>query len=205
VGNERANGLNRPAPPLVYVPMGNARNVTFIVRSSRVGTPGFVRELQQAVWSINPHVPLSNLRTVDDVQAHSMTQTSFATVMLALAGVVALVLGVVGIYGVVHYIAAQKTREIGIRMALGAQVVDVRRLFLRRGLVLTCTGIALGIFAAIILTRAMSALLFGVGPLDALTYVSASIVLITAATLATYLPARLASSIDPISTLRSDV
>ena len=158
VGNERADGLNRPAPPLVYFPMADAesviRNMTYAVRSDRAGTPGFLRELQQAVWSINPNVPLANVRTLDGIQADSMAQTSFAMVMLAIAASVALLLGIVGIYGVIRYIAAQRTREIGIRMALGAQAGDVRRLFLRHGLALTLAGIALGIGAAILLTRA---------------------------------------------------
>jgi ABC-type antimicrobial peptide transport system permease subunit len=118
---------------------------------------------------------------------------------------VALLLGVVGIYGVIRYTAAQRTREIGIRMALGAQTGDVRRLFFRQGLVLTSGGIALGIGAAILLTRVMSALLFGVGPMDPVTYVAASAGLAAVAALATYLPARRASGIDPIVALRSDM
>src|SRR5581483_5664364 len=99
----------------------------------------------------------------------------FAMVMLAIAASVAILLGVVGIYGVVRYMAAQRTSEIGLRMALGAQTADVRRLFLRRGLVLTLTGIAVGIGAAMFLTRVMAALLFGVAPTDPITYVGASV------------------------------
>jgi ABC-type antimicrobial peptide transport system permease subunit len=125
--------------------------------------------------------------------------------MLAIAASVALLLGVVGIYGVIRYIAAQRTREIGIRMALGAQAGDVRRLFLRHGLVLTMGGIAFGIGAAMLATRVMSALLFGVGPKDPVTYAAASAGLAAVAALATYLPARRASAIDPVVALRTDI
>ena len=126
-------------------PVDISRTMAYVVRSDRMGSPGFLRELQQAVWSVNPNLPLASVRTLDEIQADSMAQTSFALVMLAIAATVALLLGSVGIYGVVAYIATQRTREIGIRMALGAQTGDVRRLFLRHGLLLTAAGIALGI------------------------------------------------------------
>ena len=111
----------------------------------------------------------------------------------------------VGIYGVIAYAAAQRTREIGVRMALGAQVGDVRRMFLRHGLALTAAGIALGIGVAVVLTRVMSAFLFGVGPMDPITYVVVSGALASVALLATYLPARRASRVNPIAALRTDV
>jgi len=208
-GNERDEGVNRPAPAIVYRPMAAegfaVRDMAYVVRSTRVGAPGFLRELQQAVWSVNPNLPLARVQTLVEIQADSMAQTSFAMVMLAIAASVALLLGVVGIYGVMRYIATERTREIGIRMALGAEASDVRRLFLRHGIVLTLGGIALGLGAAMLLTRVMSALLFGVGPMDAVTYVAASAVLIAVAALATYLPARRASAIDPVVALRSDL
>jgi putative ABC transport system permease protein len=134
-----------------------------------------------------------------------MAQTSFALVMLAIAASVALLIGVVGIYGVIAYAATQRTREIGVRMALGAQIGDVRKLFLRQGLRLTATGIALGIAVALVLTRVMSALLFGVGPTDPMTYAAVSGTLAAVALLATYLPARRASRVDPIVALRAEV
>ena len=124
--------------------------------------------------------------------------------MLAIAATVALILGSVGIYGVIAYIASQRTREIGIRMALGAQLRDVRGMFLRHGLRLTAIGIALGIGVSLGLTRVMSTLLFGVRPTDLATYVAVSCALAAVALLATYLPARRASRVDPIVALRAD-
>jgi ABC-type antimicrobial peptide transport system permease subunit len=175
------------------------------VRSNRVGTPGFLRELEHAVWSVNPNLPLAAVQTVEDIQASSMAQTSFALVMLGIAASVALLIGVVGIYAVIAYAATQRTREIGLRMALGAQVGDVRKMFLRHGLSLTATGIALGIGVAVVLTRVMSTFLFGVGPMDPMTYAAVSGTLAAVALLATYLPARHASRVDPVVALRADV
>ncbi len=209
VGNVRADGLNHPAPALVYYPMADEqsvnRNITYVVRSDRAGTPGFLRELQQAVWSVNPNRPLANVRTVDEIQAGSMAQTSFAMVMLAIAAGVALLLAVVGTYGVVSHIAAERTNEVGIRMALGAQTGDVRRLFLRYGLTLTLTGIMVGLGAAVLLTPVMAALLYGVGPTDPITYLAVAVALAAVTLLATYLPARRASRVQPIIALRSRV
>ena len=171
----------------------------------RVGQPGFLRELGQAVWSVDRNLPLANVQTLEEIQARSMAQTSFALVMLGLAAGVALLIGVVGIYGVIAYAATQRTREIGVRMALGAQLGDVRKLFLRQGFALTAVGIAFGVGVAVVLTRVMSSFLFGVGPMDPVTYVVVSGVLATAALLATYLPARRASRVDPVVALRADV
>jgi predicted permease len=209
VGDERDDGLNQPATAIVYWPMVNdsyqRRTMSYAVRSTRVGAPGFLRELQQAVWSVNPNLPVAAVQTLEEIAAVSMAQTSFAMVMLAIAASVALLLGVVGIYAVIAYIATQRTREVGIRMALGAQIGDVRRMFLRHGLRLTAAGIALGIGVALVLTRVLSALLFGVGPTDPLTYAAVSGGLAAVALLATYLPARRASRVDPVVALRAEV
>jgi putative ABC transport system permease protein len=208
VGDERDDGLNRPPTAIVYWPMLNEsyrwRTMAYAVRSNRVGAPNFVRELQQAVWSVNSNLPLAAVQTLDEIRAVSMAQTSFAMVMLAIAASVALLIGIVGIYGVIAYVATQRTREVGIRVALGAQTGDVRRLFLRHGLVLTITGIALGIGAAMLLTRVMSSFLFGVAPIDPVTYVAVAASLAAVAMVATYLPARRASSVDPVVALRAD-
>jgi predicted permease len=202
-GNVRDNGLNRPAPTFVYQPMANNRDIAYVVRSARVGAPGFFRELQQAVWSVNPNLPLGRVQTLNEIQARSMAQTSFAMVMLAIAAGVALLLALVGVYGVVSYIAAQRTYEVGIRMALGAQTGDVLALFLRHGLALTLAGLVLGTGTAMILTPIMSALLYGVAPTDPVTYAGMATVLGTVTLLTTYLPARRASRVQPIIALRS--
>jgi predicted permease len=211
VGNERDDGLNRPAPAIVYWPMATTelgrpfviRSMAYVVRSERVGSSGFLHELEQAVWSVNPNIPLGNPRTLDDIQAHSMSQTSFAMVMLAIAASVALLLALVGVYGVVSYVVTERTLEIGIRMALGAQAGHVRRLFLRHGLALTVTGVVLGLGAAMLLTPIMSALLYGVAATDPTTYAGVTLLVGAVTLLATYLPARRASRVEPIVALRS--
>ena len=209
VGNERSNGLNHPAPPTVYLAMGgeqfSGRSISYVVRSTRVGASGFLRELQQAVVSINANVPLRNARTLDEIMATSMAQTSFAMVMLAIAAIVALLLALVGLYGVVSYIVSERTHEIGIRMALGAQRRDVVGLFLRQGFVLTLAGVVLGMGAAMLLTPVMAALLYGVGPTDPVTYVAVAIALASVTLLATYVPARRASGVTPVDALRSQI
>jgi predicted permease len=206
--DERDDGVNRPATAIVYWPMLSEgyrwRTMVYAVRSTRVGTPEFVRELERAVWSVNPELPLAGVRTVAKIQATSMAQTSFAMVMLALAASVALLIGTIGIYGVIAYTAAQRTREIGVRMALGAQTRDVRTMFLRHGLWLTAAGIALGVGVAALLSRVMSSLLFGVAAVDVVTYAAVSAILAAIALVATYLPARRASRVDPIAALRAN-
>jgi putative ABC transport system permease protein len=213
VGNELDDGLNQAPPAIVYWPMAAkrfldqpfvSRTMSYAVRSDRIHSPGFRRELEEAVWSVNPNLPLANVRTLADIRAKSMAQTSFALTMLVIAAVVALLLGVVGLYGVIAYISAQRTREIGIRMALGAQRRDVARLFVRHGLWLTTLGVALGIGAALGFTRLMSSLVFGVRTTDLVTYLTVSASLGGVALLATYVPARRAARVDPISALRWD-
>ena len=209
VAHERDDGLTRPPTAIVYWPMLSEsyrwRTMAYVVRSSRARTSDFLREVQRAVWSVNPNLPLASVETLDDIQARSMAQTSFVMVILGIAAAVALLLGMVGIYGVIAYAAAQRTRETGIRLAIGAQKGDVRRMFLLQGLRLAITGIAAGIVVALALTRMMSALLFGVAEADPMTYVAMSVLLGSVALLATYLPARRASRVDPVIALRGDV
>jgi ABC-type antimicrobial peptide transport system permease subunit len=181
-----------------------ARTVTFVVRSDRAGSESFVDEIREAIWSVSANVPLARINTLGDVYEGSLARTSFTLVMLAIAATMALLLGVVGIYGVIAYIATQRTREIGIRVALGAQTGDVSRLFLRHGVLLTLTGIALGIGVAMPVTRVMSALLFRVSPIDPITYAGVAVALAAVSLVATYLPARRASRIDPVLALRTD-
>jgi predicted permease len=176
----------------------------FAIRSKRTGTEGLLAEAQQGIWSVNGRQPVFLVTTLKELYDQSMARTSFTLVMLAIAGGMALVLGVVGIYGVIAYVVSQRTREIGIRMALGAQPAGVSRMFVRQGLLLAGVGAALGLGAAAGLTRLMSSLLFGVTALDPLTYVAVSALLILAALLASYLPARRAMVIDPVEALRAE-
>jgi len=209
------NALDQPAPAIVYWPTmsaflngtperpGAIRGVTFIVRSERTGTEGFLNELRQAVWSANANLPVSP-RTMRDVYDQSLARTSFTLVMLAIAASMALLLGVVGIYGVISYTVSQRRREIGIRAALGAQRGELKRMFVRHALVLAGIGVVIGLGAAAGLTRLMSSLLYGITPLDPITYVAVPLVLVTATVLASYLPARRAASVEPVEALRAE-
>jgi hypothetical protein len=208
------NGLYEQAPDFVYFPALVADMygtswygtpaVAFTIRSDRVGTPSFMDEIRQAVWSVNASLPVTHTRTMADLYSGSLARTSFVVVLLALAGGMALLLGVVGIYGVVAYVVTQRTREIGIRSALGAEPKQLARMFLKQGLALSTLGAVAGMAAAAVLGRLMSSLLFGVSSLDPLAYLAALAVTIAAATLATYLPARRAARIDPMHTLRAE-
>ena len=152
----------------------------------------------------SPSLPLAQLRTLADVQRDSLARTTFTLAMLGIAGSMALLLGVIGIYGVISYAVSQRRREIGIRVAVGAQKHDVTALFVRHGLVLAGIGVALGLGAAAGVARLMSALLFGVSALDWTTYAAVAAVLLLACALASYLPARRAATVDPMKTLRAE-
>ena len=163
--------------------------MTFAIRSGRTGREGFLDEIQRAIWSVNASVPLARVLTLGDLYDRSMAQTSFALVMLAIAGTMALVLGIVGIYGVIAYAVTQRRREIGIRVALGAQRGALKRMFVRQGLGLASLGIACGVAAAMAITRVMSFLLFDISSLDPATYLAGSLLLLMAAAVASYVPA----------------
>jgi predicted permease len=212
VGNERDDGADRKAPTIVYWPLMvrnfwdqpliAQRGQAFAIRSSRTGSASFLNEIRRAVWSVNPDLPIAGVRTVKEIYDRSMARTAFTLVMLSLAAGMALLLGIVGIYGVISYTVSQRTREIGIRMALGASQPSVQGLFLRQGLVLTAIGVACGLAAASALTGLMKTLLFEVSPLDPATYFAVSLILAFAALLASYIPARRATAIEPVEALR---
>jgi predicted permease len=209
----RENGVQAKAPEIVYWPsmMENLfgpgpgqtmRTVTFVIRSERAATQGFLDEVRQAVWSVNANLPLANVRTMQTVYDKSVARTSFTLVMLAIAGAMALALGIIGIYGVVSYTVSQRQREIGIRLALGAQRRDVLRMVLRQGGNLAVLGVTIGICAAAGLTRLMTSLLFGVSPVDPLTFAAVAALLIAVTLAACYLPGRRATRVDPMVALR---
>ncbi|MBC7928408.1 MAG: ABC transporter permease [Bryobacteraceae bacterium] len=212
VGDEHDDGVHQKPPTIVYWPImvrdlwdsgvEARRTLAFVIRSDRTGTGSFLQEVQRSIWSVNPNVPIAGVRTVRQIGDASMARTSFTLVMLSIAAGTALLLGVIGIYGVISYSISQRTREIGIRMALGASHANVQRLFVRQGLMLTGIGILCGFAAAVPLTRLMTSLLYGTSPLDGATYISVACVLMFAALVAAYLPARRATVIEPLKALR---
>ena len=174
------DGVSQKAPTTVYWPVFLAkfegqpedvrRGVSFVIRSPRAGSSAFMSQVQQAVWSINGDLPLADPGTVGELYTKSMARTSFTLIMLCVAGGMALLLGIVGIYGVISYAVSQRTREIGIRMALGAKREALTSMFVRQGLVLTAIGIVFGVGAAFATMRFMASILFKVSPMDPLTY-----------------------------------
>jgi predicted permease len=217
VSDTRDHGVTEKAPGVAYWPISMAqflptddnpgfvlRSASYLVRSDRTGADGFVRELEQAVWAVNPNIPLASVRTLQEIYDRSLARTSFTLVMLGIAGGMALLLGVAGIYGVISYAVSQRTREIGIRIALGAPAHAVTRLFVGHGMLLAGIGVAIGLAAAFAVTRLMASLLFEISAVDPLTYVVVSLMLFTATVLACYLPALRATRVDPIAALRAE-
>jgi predicted permease len=210
------DGMHMKPPEFVYWPALMDRYIfgaengfavgsgMFAIRSNRTGTEGFLAEAQQAIWSVNGRQPVFLVTTLEALYDQSMARTSFKLVMLAIAGGIGLLLGIVGIYAVIAYVVSQRIREIGIRTALGAQPAGLLRMFVRHGLWLVGIGAALGLVAAAGLTRLMSSLLFGVTALDPVTYLAVTALLIVAGVLASYLPARRAIAVDPVQALRAE-
>jgi predicted permease len=214
VENVRENGVVEQAPAAVYWPVYGtglygagpavARDVVIAMRTQRAGTESLAAEISQAVWRVNRSLPVASVRTEREVVARSQARTSFTLVTLGIAGAMALVLGVVGIYGVVAYAVGQRRREVGIRLALGAQKSELLRMFLGEGLWIAVGGGVAGIAASLGAVGVLRGLLFGVTPLDPVTYSVAVAVLVGAALLASYVPARRAAEVDPAETLRSE-
>ena len=215
VQDVRDNGAHALAPTIVYWPalkhnlyapgqQDVRRNVTFAVRSNAAGTEGLLSHMRQAVWSVNKDLPLASVRTMQDIYEQSLARTSFTLVMLTIAGAMALALGVIGMYGVIAYSVSQRTREIGIRLALGARPAALKKMFVRHALALAGAGVTAGIGAAMGLSRLMASLLYGVSPLDPFTFVAVPMVLVSATVLASYLPARRAAAVDPVDAIRAE-
>jgi predicted permease len=214
VNDEREDGVQEKAPAAAYYPLlmndfeGDAvvveRTVSYIVRSQRAGSQTLLADVQQAVWSMSASLPLANVRTLQEIYDKSLARTSFTLVLLAIAGAMALLIGMVGIYGVISYAVSQRRREIGIRIALGARRPALTRMFIGQGFVLALIGVGCGLAGAAALTRLLGSLLFGVNPLDPLTYAAVSFGLIAAAIMASYIPALRAMGVDPAETLRSE-
>jgi len=213
VGDVHDDGVNQKAPTAVCWPLILARfesddisvrrEVAYVIRSSRAGSEVFVKNVREAVWSVNPNLPLADVHTLQYYYRQSLARTSFTLIMLGVAGSMALLLGVVGIYGVIAYSVSQRAREIGIRIALGAQQQKLTGMFVRHGLLLTGIGVTCGLIAAIVSMQLLSSLLFNVKSVDPITYVVASIGLIVTAWLASYVPSRRAATVDPVEALRA--
>ena len=206
VGDVRQAGLYGEQLAEIYVPYAQERRSWMSPRDLIVRTNGDAAALagavRQAVWSVDKDQPVSNIRTMDQVFAETVSRERFQTLLLALFAALALVLACVGLYGVISYSVAQRTHEIGVRMALGAQSWDVLRLVLRQGMTLTFAGLVFGIAVALAVTRVMTDLLFGVTATDAVTFISVGALLIVVAFLACYVPARRATEVDPLIALR---
>jgi predicted permease len=209
------NGVDEAAPATVYwpvmvkVPYENnsiytQRAVTFVVHSGRAGTESLRSEIQQAVWQVNGNLPVASMETLGEIYSRSMARTSFTLVMLAIAGAMALALSLIGIYGVISYAVSQRTREIGIRLALGAQKGELRWMFVRSALALTGVGVVIGLGAAAAVGRMLGTLLFGVNPLDPLSFAAVPFILAAAAALASFLPASRAASVNPVEALKAE-
>lgn len=209
------NGIDEEPPATVYwpvmvkVPYENdaieaQRRVTFVVHSNRAGTESLMSEIQRAVWQVNGDLPVASIETLGEIYNRSMARASFTLVMLAIAGFMALALSLIGIYGVISYAVTQRTREIGIRLALGAQKGMLRWMFVRSALVLTGIGVVVGLGAAAGAARLMRTLLFGVSPLDPLSFAAVPLILAAAAALASFLPAYRVAAVNPADTLRAE-
>jgi predicted permease len=208
------DGMNKDAPTVAYWPtmlahfesgeVGIRRFVVFAMRTPRAGSESLMKDVRQAVWSVDANLPLTDIHTQDYYFQKSIARTSFTLVMLGIAAAIALLLGIVGLYGVIAYSASQRTREIGIRIALGAQRNTITAMFVRQGLILAGCGIACGLLMAFAATRLLKSLLFHVSPVDPMTYAAACIALCAAACLASYIPSRRTSAVNPVDALRAE-
>ncbi|MEA2542311.1 MAG: putative transport system permease protein, partial [Acidobacteriaceae bacterium] len=214
IGNVHWEGIDKDAPSVVYWPTflshfessdtNLRRFIKFVIRTPRAGSEGLMKDLRHAVWSVDANLPLTEMRTQDYYYQKSIARTSFTLVMLGIASAIALLLGIVGLYGVIAYSASQRTREIGIRIALGAQRSTITSMFVRQGLVLTAGGIACGLVLAFAASRLLQSLLFHVSPADPVTYAVASLGLCAAAWLASYIPSRRTATVNPVDALRAE-
>ena len=214
IGDVHYDGMGKDAPTVAYWPtllshfesdqVGVRRFVVFAIRTPRAGSESLMKDVRQAVWSVDANLPLTDLHTQDYYYQKSISRTSFTLVMLAIAASIALLLGIVGLYGVIAYSASQRKREIGIRIALGAQRNTITTMFVRQGLVLAGSGIVCGLLLALVATRLLKSLLFHVSPVDPTTYLLACIALCGAATLASYIPSRRTAGVNPVEALRAE-
>ena len=203
VGDIHGESLASAPEPTMYLPYAQRPIVEayFVVRT-RHSPLAAVPEVRDAMRQVGPDVAIARVRTMEQVLSASMTNWRFRTILLALFGALAVFIAAIGIYGVISYSVAQRTHEIGVRMALGARRTDVLKLVIGHGFTLTLTGVAIGIIGALTLTRFLSNLLYGVKPSDPITFIAVSVILTAVALLASYIPARRATKVDPMVALR---
>ncbi len=206
VADVKHSGLNEPTDPAVYTPFAQNdeawRHFMTLAIRTRNASAGLIEEVKKQVWSMDSLIPVSDVQSMDDLMSVSLAQQWFNLLLLGLFAALALILALVGTYGVMAYVVSQRTHEIGVRIALGAQRSDVLRLVIGQAARLALSGIAIGIVGAFALTRLMSSLLFEVAPTDPATFTAAAILLGTVALLAGYIPARRAMQVDPMVALR---
>jgi putative ABC transport system permease protein len=215
VGDVHDSGVDQPPPATVYwragvqggsgpVPTFINREVAFALRSPRAGTEDFVKQMSQAIWAVNKGLPVARVQTLDEVYRQSMARTSFTLVMLAIAGTMALTLGMVGVYGVISYAVSRRRREIGLCLALGARRSGILRQFLGQGVRVSAVGCLCGLALSLAVTRLLSRMLYGVSPLDPVTLSSVVAIVLGVASLAALVPATRAAFTQPMRTLRED-
>jgi len=205
VADVRHNGLQKDPVPEVYLPFVQrpVRSMTVVLRT-RSDPLAVARDARHVVTAIDPDQPIANVNSVADLVSASIAQPRFNVLLLSAFAAVAVILAVVGVYGVMSYSVALRTREIGVRIALGGQARDIARLIVRQGMRVALTGLAIGLVGALALGRVMSGLLFGVTATDPVTFAAAGVVLAAVALPACYLPARRAMRIDPVDALRNE-
>jgi hypothetical protein len=215
VGDVYDSGVDQPPPAIVYwragvqkafgpIPVFIPRDISIAIRSDLVGTEDLIRQIGRAVWTVNADLPLGRVQTLGETYAQSMSRTSFTLVMLAIAGAMALMLGIVGIYGVISYAVTEQRRAIGIRLALGAARAAILRRFLGQGVRIAGVACLSGLVLSVVVSGALSRLLYGVSPSDPATLASVAAVVLVVATLAALIPATRAALLEPMRTLRDE-
>jgi predicted lysophospholipase L1 biosynthesis ABC-type transport system permease subunit len=213
VADVRHDGLDRPAEPELYVParqlnadfwtIFTALPISFVVRSS-LGLAALVPSIKAAVHEVDPEQPVSRIREATDLVSGAVARYRFSMLLLSIFGALALTLAAVGVYGVMAYAVTQRTRELGIRLALGAGAASVQGMVLRQGLTMTLIGVGLGVAGALALTRLLGGLLYEVSPNDPRVLAAVVALLSAVSALACLLPAIRATRVDPIEALRSE-
>ena len=215
VGDVHDSGVDQPPPATVYwragvqggvgrLPAFISREVTFALRSTRAGSEALVGQMGQAIWAVNKNLPVARVQTLDDVYRQSMARTSFTLIMLAIAGTMALTLGMIGVYGVISYAVSRRRREIGVRLALGAARTRILRQFLGQGIRVSALACLCGLALSLAVTRLLSRMLYGVSPIDPVTLSSVVALVLGVASLAALVPATRAAFMQPMRTLRED-